>query len=200
MTRGLSQAKQRFENVHARLADAHAVDALEHAPAIRLEQIIIELPLRALELDVQRLLDARRQVGRHLLLRAPQDHRPQRTGEHVASAGRRRPAPASRASAANADEAPSIPGFKNSNRLQSSSRRFSIGVPVIARRWSARSSRAALADAELARLDRLRFVEDRVVERDLGELRDVAPQRAVRRDHDVDVAPSIVSMLRPVPE
>ena len=141
MARRLAQPQQRLEDVHARLADAHAVDALEHAPAIRLEQLVVELALRALELDVQRLLDARRQLGRDLLLRAPQDDRPQRAREQVAAGRsarvrRRRVAPAPRTS----DDAPSIPGFKNSNRLQSSSRRFSIGVPVIARRWSARSS------------------------------------------------------------
>jgi nitroreductase len=52
----------------------------------------------------------------------------------------------SRARALNVVDAPNIPGFRNSIRLQSSSSRFSIGVPVIASR-EIRRPRARDADA-----------------------------------------------------
>src|SRR5439155_15833103 len=57
------------------------------------------------------------------------------------------PDPRARASALKAPAVPSIPGLRNSKRLQSSSTRFSIGVPVSASRWRPRSSRAAFAEA-----------------------------------------------------
>ena len=115
---------------------------------------------------MQRLLGPRRQLRRDLLLRAPQDERPQRR----ATARRASPRSASRRArraAANADAAPSRPGLRNSNRLHSSPRWFSTGVPLSASRCVARSSRAAFADAVARVLDRLRLVEDRVVELDV---------------------------------
>jgi hypothetical protein len=42
---------------------------------------------------------------------------------------------------------PSSPGLRNSKRLHSSPRWFSIGVPLRASRYRERSSRAAFADA-----------------------------------------------------
>ena len=48
---------------------------------------------------------------------------------------------------ANTLDRPSSPGLRNSNRLHSSPRWFSIGVPLSASRCRPRSSRAAFADA-----------------------------------------------------
>ena len=72
-----------------------------------------------------------------------------------------------RCAARTADEVPSSPGFRNSNRLHSSPRWFSIGVPLSASRCLPRSSRAALAAAGCGVLDRLRLVEDDVLELDV---------------------------------
>ena len=62
---------------------------------------------------------------------------------------------------------PSMPGLRNSNRLHSSPRWFSTGVPLSARRCSPRSRRTALADAVRGVLDGLRFVQHDVVELDV---------------------------------
>src|SRR5204863_1731128 len=66
----------------------YAVHTIEHALPIPLEQRVVELPLRALELDLQRLLDARRKLGGYLVLRATQNDRAhgarqQRAAAHV---------------------------------------------------------------------------------------------------------------------
>ena len=80
---------------------------------------------------------------------------------------------ASRSSAVRAAEplrrrprpSPSIPGFRNSNRLHSSPRWFSIGVPVSASRCSRPQEPRGLGRLGRRVLDRLRLVEDHVVER-----------------------------------
>ena len=107
-----------------------------------------------------------RQLRRDLLLGAAQDERPQRARAAIASVlvvARRAP----RWRAGRPTTVPSRPGFRNSNRLHSSPRWFSIGVPLSASRCRARSSRAAFAAAVVGVLDRLRLVEDRVVELDV---------------------------------
>src|SRR5262249_22298144 len=83
MTRSLAQSEQRLEDVHPRLSDADRVDALENAAAIRLEELIVELSLRSLEVDVQRLLHSRWKLGRHLRLRSAQNEWSQRVRQHT---------------------------------------------------------------------------------------------------------------------
>ena len=80
-----------------------------------------------------------------------------------------------------------MPGLRNSNKLHSSPRWFSTGVPLSASRWSACSSRAALAVSVVGVLDRLRLVEDAGVEPELGERRRVAAERAVGGQDEVVV-------------
>ena len=55
-------------------------------------------------------------------------------------------------------------------------------------------SRAAFADAGARVLDRLRLVEDHVVERDLLEVTDVAPQRAVGGQDDVVLGDAVADV------
>ena len=80
---------------------------------------------------------------------------------------------------------PSRPGFRNSKRLHSSPRWFSTGVPERARRWSAPQEPRRLRRLGARVLDRLRLVEDHVVEGDVLQERRVAPQRAVGGEDQV---------------
>ena len=75
MTGRLAQSQQRLENVHARLAKAVALHAIEQARGVLTPQLLVERALLGLEFDLDRLLDAGRQLLRHHRLRAPQHHR-----------------------------------------------------------------------------------------------------------------------------
>jgi hypothetical protein len=120
------------------------------------------------------------QVLRHLLLGAPQDERPQprassaRAPRRAASAPRR-PSEAAR---------PSMPGLRNSNRLHSSPRWFSTGVPLSASRWRPQQPRRLRRLAARV-LDRLRLVEDHVVEGHGPSARRCRAQRAVGGQDEV---------------
>ena len=80
-----------------------------------------------------------------------------------------------------------MPGFRNSKIDQSSPRWFSIGVPLIASRCLPREQPGGLGGLAVGVLDRLRFVENDVVELDLGQLGDVGAEGAVGGDDQVVV-------------
>src|SRR6266403_2042542 len=74
--RRLSKPQQRFEDLYLRPGDAVAFDARKQRPAVMVAQLFVELALLAFEFAVKRLLDLRRQVAKHLLLRATQQKGP----------------------------------------------------------------------------------------------------------------------------
>ena len=169
MARRLPQPQQRLEDLHLRAVDAArarrapAASAGSGRAARRRAR-----RCGALELAVERLLGSRRQLRRDLLLRPPQDERPQRR----APAARRSSSPSPRDRRSRAERgraAPSSPGFRNSNRLHSSPRWFSIGVPLSARRCRAAQQPRRLRRRGRRVLDRLRLVENGVVELDVGK-------------------------------
>ena len=120
-------------------------DPPEQRNAVVLAQLVIELSLLRFELAIHCLLGFGRQFTRHLLLGSAQDKRPQRVTQQAARflSGLRIDPPATLKALA----APSIPGLRNSNRVHSSPRWFSTGVPLIARRCRPRRSRAAFDDS-----------------------------------------------------
>ena len=121
---------------------------LQQRVAVVLAQFVVELALGGLQLAVDGLLGLGGKFRRHLLLGAAQDERPQRVGQQAAGflvGIARRPA-GQFEDAGRAEHA----GLRNSNSDHSSPRWFSTGVPLSARRWLPRSSRAALADSVLA--------------------------------------------------
>ena len=136
MAGGLAQPQQRFQHLDLGLRQALGLDPLEQRIAVVLAQLVVELALRGLQLAVDGLLGLGRKVARHLLLGAAQDERAAdawASSRRVSSSGLRAAPPAS----LNTLAAPSMPGLRNSNRLQSSPRWFSTGVPLSARRCCA---------------------------------------------------------------
>ena len=83
MTGRLTQSQQRLEDVHARLAEAVALHTIDQARGVLTPQLLVERALLGLEFDLDRLLDAGRQLLRHHGLRAPQHHRTQRARQQL---------------------------------------------------------------------------------------------------------------------
>ena len=161
MARGLAQAQQRFEDVHARLVDAAFVDAAEERGAVVIAQLLV------------------------LLLAASLPAR-SRASVRCAPAARARPAPSSGAGAADATARERIAAFGRrvlrGERARERSRRSEqagiekleqapeLAEVVLDRR--AAEGEAMTSAQEPARfrhlarrvLDRLRFVEDHVLE------------------------------------
>ena len=98
----LPQAEQRFEHVRSRAHGAELPQLLSEARAVVLEELVVVLSLIAVEVDIERLLDAIGQVFGDFTLRPPQYE-----GPHDALNER-------------AGSSSSMPGFKKSNRDQSS--------------------------------------------------------------------------------
>ena len=109
-----------------------------------------------------------------------------------AAAEQARPSPgrlaAPRAPVGSAARAPSMPGLRNSNRLQSSPRWFSTGVPESARRCSPRAGAPPWPCACSAFLIACASSRIDVVEVDPRGARDVAAERAVGGEDEVVVA------------
>ncbi len=148
-------------------------------------QLVVELALRPLELAEHRLLGLRRQLRRDLLLGAPQQERAQRHRQPLA--GLRRELACRTAHGAEVRQAPEEP------RIQELEQAPELAQVVLDRRAGRdqpmpRPHAAHGARAGRVRvLDRLRFVEDAVVELDRRESIDVALERAVRGEHDVEL-------------
>ena len=169
MTRRLAQAQQRLEDLQLRLAEAdRRADLLpKERGAIVVAQLVVQRALRRLEVAVQGLLGPGRQLGGHELLRAPQDERPKPAGQHLQRPvvglrirrgrrreGRRR---AEHAGIQKVEQAPQL-----SEMILD--RRATEREPV---RGLEEPRRLGRAGARV--LDRLRLVENRVVERDFLE-------------------------------
>ena len=155
----------------------------EQRRAIVIAQLVVQLALRRLEIAVERLLGPRRQLRRHLLLRPPQDERPQPARQQrqhpVVSGparGARRREERRRAEHARIQEVEQAPQLAEVVL----DRRAAEREPVIRLEQSRRLGRAGARV-----LDRLRLVQDRVVERDLLQVTDVPAQRAVGGQDDV---------------
>src|SRR2546427_247821 len=84
MERRLPKPQQRFEDLYLRPGNAVAFDARKQRPAVMVAQLFVELALLAFEFAVKRLLDLRRQVANHLLLRATQQKGPQYVSQLLA--------------------------------------------------------------------------------------------------------------------
>ncbi len=91
----------------------------------------------------------------------------------------------------------SSPGLRNSNRLHRSATRFSTGVPLSASRCSSAQQARGLRCCRVRVLDRLRFIEDDVVEVDAGQFRGVAPQRAVGDQHEIALPDLVHAIASP---
>ena len=92
---GLAQAQQRFEDLDLAASEPLLADALEQRAAVVAQELVVERALRPLELAEDRLLGLGRELGRDLVLGAPQDERPQAAREDrelgVVGPRRRRP-------------------------------------------------------------------------------------------------------------
>ena len=83
MARGLTQAQQRFEDLQLLPRHPVRLERAEQRRAVVRAQLGVQGALRRLELAVQRLLGARRQLAGDLILRASEDERPESAGEDV---------------------------------------------------------------------------------------------------------------------
>jgi hypothetical protein len=151
----LPQAHERGEDVEAGLVELGLGIDFQQRGAGALEFGAVERALIAVEFAEQILLDALGQIPGDFAFRAPDDE-----GAHA----RGEPAARKRIAALvehfpNAVRWPSTPGMANCMMLHRSSRRFSIGVPLSARRCAAFSDHAARR-WRLGILDGLRLVED----------------------------------------
>ena len=182
----LAQAQQRLQHVHLRLLQPVARDAPEQRRSVVVAQLVVQLALRAHQIAVHRQLRPRRQLRRDLRLRAPQDERADAAREHVDRAAvllRRRPA-MPREGGRGAEQA----------GIQELEQAPQLAEVVLDRRPAQRQPvlRAdqprGLGRRRVRVLDRLRLVEDRVLELDVLEEQRVAPQRAVAGEDDVVVA------------
>src|SRR6185503_20851456 len=81
----LPKTQQRLEHVHTCALDADAIHSFEHTAAVTREQRVLALPLRRLQLHLQRLLDARRKLRRDLVLRPAKDYRAHRFRQELAA-------------------------------------------------------------------------------------------------------------------
>jgi hypothetical protein len=77
----LAKAKERFEHVQLRRAEAVPFDALHDVGLRAAEDLFVDALLFGRELAVDDLLDLLGQILRHLLLRPPKDERPNHAGE-----------------------------------------------------------------------------------------------------------------------
>ena len=140
---GLAEPEERLQDLDLGPAQLGGVLAQEGLAVVGLE-VLVELPLRRLEVAEQGLLELLGEVLDDLRLGPPEDERPEGAGP----ASDRAPSSAAEAPEAcflKTEAVPSIPGLRNSKIDQSSPRWFSIGVPLMARRCRPLSSRAALA-------------------------------------------------------
>src|SRR5262245_48557544 len=81
MARSLTEPQQRLEDLHLRSVDAVARNSRQQGLAIVGAQLVVMSALRRLELALQRLFGAPRQLGRDLLLRPAKDEWAQRARE-----------------------------------------------------------------------------------------------------------------------
>src|SRR5262245_9752439 len=81
MARSLTQPQQRLQNLHLRSIDAVARNSRQQCLAIVRAQFVVMSTLRWLQLALQRLFGAPRQLGRDLLLRPAKDEWAQRARE-----------------------------------------------------------------------------------------------------------------------
>ena len=194
MARRLAQAQQRLEHVHLRLLQPVARDAPEQRRPIVVPQLVVQLALHPTQIAVQRQLGARRQLRRHLRLRAPQDERTDAAREDLDRAAvllRGRPAMpreggrgAEQAGVQELEQAPQLAEMVLDRRAAQRQPVLRANQPRGLRRRRVRV------------LDRLRLVEDRVLELDVLQQQRVAPQRAVAGEDDVVAADAIDRAVR----
>ncbi len=185
----LSQAQQGLEDVHARLLHPLAFDTFEHTALVVHANVFVHAPLLGLHFDFQGLLDAGGQFARHVLLLAPKDDGPQRACQQRPVGGlrlhgrRRRGKAAQRCQPGGRTHHAGIQELQQAPQLLDTilDRRAAQCQSMIGAQQPARLGRGGAGV-----LDCLRFVEDGVVEGDLGELARVAAQRAIGGDHDID--------------
>src|SRR5690606_33044975 len=81
VARGLTHAQERFEDVELRARHALRGDRGHDGRLEPIADLLVDLPLLGLHLAEDRLLDLLRQVGRDVLLLAPEDERTERTSK-----------------------------------------------------------------------------------------------------------------------
>ena len=164
----LAQPQQRLEHLDLRLGRCPSRSTAPSSDcAVVVAQLVVELALRRPPARSRASArSSRGQLRRDLLLGAAQDERPQRARRAAARSRRlARPSPASRWKAgARAEHARDSGTRRGSRARRGGSRPACRSAPGGAR---ARSRRAALADCGVGVLDRLRLVEDDVVELDV---------------------------------
>ena len=180
----LAKPEQRLEHLHLRPRQALPGDRREQGVTVVVPELVVEAPLRRLQVAVNRLLDFLRQLRRDLLLRPPENERPQGAGEQIdldpiGAARSDGPAECGRG----AQEA----GVEKLEQAPDLAEMVFDGRP---------GERQAMTPAQHARrlgrcgrriLDGLRFIENHVVELVFGEPRGVTPQRPVGGEHEVVV-------------
>ena len=178
----LPQAEEGLQHVDLGLCHAGLGDPFAEHGAVVGPQLVIPFPLVALQVAMQRLLGLLRQLGQHLLLRAAENERPQRTAE--------KPQPLGVARNLFGDILENRRRAEHA-RIEELQQRPELAQVVLHRRAGHRQAMvglqqpAGLRPLRVGVLDRLRFVEDGVVEAEVLELDDVPLHRAVGRDHQV---------------
>ena len=79
----LSKPEQRLEHLHLRPRQPFLCHGRQQSVTVVIAELVVEAPLRRLQIAVNRLLDLLRQLGRNLLLGPPENERPQGAGEQI---------------------------------------------------------------------------------------------------------------------
>ena len=166
---GLAEPQQGLEDLDLGPVQLGRVLAQEGVAVVG-PQLVVELPLRRLQVAVEGLLGLLGEVLDDLRLGAAEDERPERLGQQDAVAVVQAPAPPP-ACFLKTVAVPSMPGLRNSKIDQSSPRWFSIGVPLMRQAVPAAEQPGGLGRLAVGVLDRLGLVEDHVVELELRSAR-----------------------------
>src|SRR5882672_6593642 len=162
MESGLAQSEQRLERLYLRFSDAVAGDAVEQRVAVMVAQFVVEFALLRLEFAEDGLLLFRRQVFRDLALGAAQDEGAQGLGEQLSRLG----AGVSRDSARELETR----SHSEHPRVQELEHAPQFAQMVLYRSAAQRQTMIAVEQSRRLRrsrvgvLDRLRLVEDDVIE------------------------------------
>ena len=162
IARRLTQPREAGEDLDLALREALALDLAHDLRAHLLEHGRVERRLLAGELADLVGLDLLGQILRDLCLRAAQDERVDRRAEALRRAFGRRRRSGARSAPRTCRAGRAGPGDTKSKIDQISLRRFSIGVPVSARRRSALQALGRARRRAQRVLDVLRLVEDGV--------------------------------------
>src|SRR5262245_35091570 len=79
----LPKPEKRLQHLHLRARQPLSGHRGKQRLSVMIPELVVEAPLRRLEIAVNRLLDFFRQLRRHLLLGSSENERPQRPGEQV---------------------------------------------------------------------------------------------------------------------